>query len=1200
MLVLALAAAAGGGVFAQSADPDEHYILRVKVEDPARQIPVLAGMQLDLAGIDVKASTADFVGDWKTFQDLRDAGFHPEVVWTSTAFAPEALSDYLDPGEVSTRLDFYQTNYPSLAKKVFVATTAEGRSEWAMKISDNVSTDEDEPVIFYVGQHHAREVMTTDIAMDIIDYLLTRYATDPQVQSWVNGREIWVIPNHNPDGANTVFTSSTNWRKNRRNNGDGTFGVDLNRNYPFHWNFCAGSSGTTSSDTYRGPSAGSEPETQGYMALAQAQRPVMALSYHTYSELVIHPYGCTSTTNNETRLFRDITSDMATRIRNDANDGYYSNGTPWELLYAVDGDSDMWFYGALGTAAVTIEANSATQGFQPDYATWRTPTVTRNRAGWQFLLDRVDRSSIWGHTTDACTGAALQANIGIDEIVFTNGETQRVSEPGFGRYQWLTTPGLWHLNAGKAGYRTQDWPVDVGFKAAAREVRLVPNGSFAVEVLSSAIQDGAGDNDGQADPGESVLMPVTVYATGGAVSGLTGVLSTSDPYVNITDPNGAWPSLGAGGTAASSNSFAFSLAPGTPDQHVITFTLVFSASQALCAASSTFQVRVSSGVATCPAISVPLDVNPGWTIQNSDSLGWAYGTPGTANDPSPHAGGPPSGHTGTKVFGTNLTGSYGNGADYKLITTPFNLTSLRNTELRFWRWLNSEVGYDLASVDLSTDGVNFTTVWSGFGYDNSWQLYRIDISALADRQSTVYLRFRFQSDGSQTFSGFYIDDLSICGEALSPEPRVAVTSWSLTDADNAGCSDHDGSADAGEGAALTVNFQNQGTAASAGTTAVLSTTDPRVVLGSFAASLGTLAPGATASATFHFKVASNAACLESAPFTVDIDGNSGFYHTTNTGIALTLHSDNGAPIPDVFDGFEAGSGWTLTGEWQIAAPQAKGGTAGSGSGGPDPAAAFSGTKVLGVDLTGQGAAQGNYESNLSGGISATSPIYDCSHVSNVQLSFKRWLGVEQAQFDHATIEVWDGSAWQLVWGNPSGTGLDMSDSAWQSVSYDLSQWAAGHANCQVRFRMTSDTSVVYCGWNIDEFRLTNGYTPVVCESSSCASGCAPVSQVSGVGVTKAGASSTVAWTPSADGCLEPTAGRYRVYRAVNPRPRIPSPAVWPQDSYFTDVTSRDLDGSALNSSFSDSDRPTIGSVFYYLVVPIGTNGAEGPKGWQGF
>jgi carboxypeptidase T len=1173
---------------------EDRYILRVLVKDKDHEIPKLADLHLDLAGIDTKAGTADFVGDSITYVRLREAGFDPEIVWSAETFAPDALSDYMTSTEVSQKLDFYQATYPTLAKKVQIATTENGRPEWAMKISDNVNVHEDEPVVLYVAQHHAREVMTSEISIDIIDYLLTRYATDPRVRAWVDGREIWVVGTHNPDGTDYVFSNNSLWRKNRRNNGDGTFGVDPNRNYQFNWGVCNGSSGVTSDDTYRGPSPASEPETQGFMQLARDVKPALALSYHTYSELVIIPYGCTGSYSPENRMFRDLSSEVGARIPNDLGDGTYQPGTGWELLYATDGEWGDWLYSELGTAGITIEANSSTQGFSPDYATWRNTTVARNRAGWQYLLDRVDGPAITGHTTDACTAQPLSATLGLDEVVFSNGETPRVSEPTYGRFDWITSRGPWHLNVSKAGYRTQDWPVEVGSSAVKRNVRLVPSGGRALEPLSYAIQDPSGDGDGEADPGEAVTMQVTAYATGEAVSGATAVLSTADPYVTITDGSASWPSIGAGQTAAASDSFGFSVSPAAPDGHVISFALTFASGDTLCAATSSLDVRVTTGSVACPAVAQNLDTNPGWTIQNSDSLGWAFGAPGT---PVPPRGGPPAPHSGSNLYGTNLNGAYGNAADYKLVTTPFNLANLRHAELKFWRWLNNESGYDIASVDVSTDGTSFTTVWSGYGYDTQWEPYSIDISSIADLQATVYVRFRLKSDSSLNLSGFYIDDVSICGETLAPAPRLAVASWTTNDAQNGACSDHDAYADPGEEILLTANVRNNGTLPATNATAVLSTTNPHIALIAFRSPLGTLAPGATAQASFRFRVADAASCLEPAAFQVRVEAGGGQYVFNDASIVVTLRGDTGTAVPNSSDGFETLTGWALTGEWQIAQPLGKGGSAGTGgAGGKDPLAAASGIKVLGIDLTGQGASFGNYENNLTAGITATSPVYDCSHAHNVQLQFKRWLGVQGNGGDHATVEVWDGGAWQQVWGNPAA---NLSDTSWQALSYDVSTWADGNAGFRVRFKLTSDASVVYCGWNVDDLVVTNSYVPINCEGAACAAGCTPTQEVSGVAMQKNGAATTAVWNDGADPCLGAGA-RYRVYRSTDPRPTTALPSQWPQQSSFLDVTIRDMDGTASNASYTDADNPAAGQVLYYLIVPMGSSGAEGPKGWQGF
>ncbi len=118
----------------------------------------------------------------------------------------------------------------------------EGRYIYALKISDNVSIDEDEPEVLYMGNHHAREIMSVDIPLRFAQYLLANYGTDPDVTAMVNEREIYFVPMVNPDGhvyveLNHSGDSDYWWRKNRRRNYDGSYGVDLNRNYGYMWGY---------------------------------------------------------------------------------------------------------------------------------------------------------------------------------------------------------------------------------------------------------------------------------------------------------------------------------------------------------------------------------------------------------------------------------------------------------------------------------------------------------------------------------------------------------------------------------------------------------------------------------------------------------------------------------------------------------------------------------------------------------------------------------------------------------------------------------------------------------------------------------------------------------------------------------------------------------------------------------------------------
>ena len=168
------------------------------------------------------------------------------------------------------------------------------------------------------------------------------------------------------------------------------------------------------------------------------------------------------------------------------------------------------------------------------------------------------------------------------------------------------------------------------------------------------------------------------------------------------------------------------------------------------------------------------------------------------------------------------------------------------------------------------------------------------------------------------------------------------------------------------------------------------------------------------------------------------------------------------------DGFEAESGWTLSGEFEIDAPQGLGGEHGN----PDPQTAYEGTKVLGVDLTGLGDYHGDYENNLADReYYAISPPVDCLIFIDVQLSFLKWLGIEQPQYDHAYIDISndDGSSWFEIWTNDA----TISDLNWSQWSFDISEFADLHNSIRIRFSVGStDGSWLYCGWNIDNIVIS--------------------------------------------------------------------------------------------------------------------------------
>jgi carboxypeptidase T len=178
-----------------------------------------------------------------------------------------------------------------------IGNSVEGRSIWAIKIGKNPSVK-----VLFVGCHHAREWISVEVPFLLAKHLVENYASDARIQRLVDSREIWIVPMLNPDGLEFSRSSAANrlWRKNRRDNSDGTFGVDLNRNYPHSsWGtnigFLKPQSRLTGSDGYIGSSAGSEVEVKAIVNLMTRQRFKAAVSYHSYAQLILYPWSFTQT-----------------------------------------------------------------------------------------------------------------------------------------------------------------------------------------------------------------------------------------------------------------------------------------------------------------------------------------------------------------------------------------------------------------------------------------------------------------------------------------------------------------------------------------------------------------------------------------------------------------------------------------------------------------------------------------------------------------------------------------------------------------------------------------------------------------------------------------------------------------------------------------------------------------------------------------
>ncbi|WP_372655186.1 M14 family metallopeptidase [Halobacteriovorax sp.] len=357
----------------------------VKLNDYAKDMKKIQSLDLDVTGVDIGNSIVDLFLTKEQLNKLYELNFN--IIQDKSNQAISALDEqYKSPSEIESILKEWEREHSDIAKVFVIGTSSEGRNIYALKISDNVSTREhSESAILFNSMHHAREVMSPEVSLDIIETLITNYKTDLKIKSYVDSNEIWVVPMLNVDGNAKVWNGSKMWRKNT-NYGHG---VDINRNYPHLWGSCGGSSGMKWSSTYRGPSAGSEPEVQALMNLVKDIRPVFDISYHAYSEIVIYPMGCKGSRTQTKEVVERIGQEIGQSVN-------YRAGTAWELLYSVDGSDIDWMYNAYQVIPYVLEVNSRAQGFQPDYDTWRDKTVKRNRAAWMTLLDKMTATGVKG------------------------------------------------------------------------------------------------------------------------------------------------------------------------------------------------------------------------------------------------------------------------------------------------------------------------------------------------------------------------------------------------------------------------------------------------------------------------------------------------------------------------------------------------------------------------------------------------------------------------------------------------------------------------------------------------------------------------------------------------------------------------------------------------------------------------------------
>ncbi|MCA9507472.1 MAG: zinc carboxypeptidase, partial [Myxococcales bacterium] len=291
--------------------------------------------------------------------------------------------------EMYEDLKALESEYPDLASVFSIGKSVLGKDIWGIKISGKRSEAEElVPAIAYLGTHHAREHLSTEMPIMLAQKLLDEYHLDGNIKNLIDGNEVYIIPMVNPDGAMYDIEGGRykSWRKNRRSNANGSYGVDLNRNYGYGWG-TGGSSSNPYSEVYMGESAFSEPETQAVKEFFLAHENItIALSFHTFSELILYPWGglYEGVGGEDEAIFKKMATDMAQMNHYDPMQS--------SELYIASGDTCDWLYGELNVFCFTFELSPSSiwgGGFYPGASV--IDTVFDDN--WEPILYLLDRAA---------------------------------------------------------------------------------------------------------------------------------------------------------------------------------------------------------------------------------------------------------------------------------------------------------------------------------------------------------------------------------------------------------------------------------------------------------------------------------------------------------------------------------------------------------------------------------------------------------------------------------------------------------------------------------------------------------------------------------------------------------------------------------------------------------------------------------------
>jgi carboxypeptidase T len=625
----------------------------------------------------------------------------------------------------------------------------------------NRATPGPKPVLWLEGAIHARELTTAETVMRFAEQLASRYGVDPEATWVLDHHEIHILPQGNPDGRK-MAEIGLSWRKNT-NSSDGcsdsaSWGVDLNRNFPFQWGCCGGSSTDPCSITHRGSSAASEPEVVAIVdhvrSVIPDQRPDdlvspapldtvgLFIDVHSYGGDVLSSWGfSTSTPPNGTGIL-GLAEKFAWYNGYDAKLGSYST---------VDGSAKDFAYGELGVPAYTFELGTA---FFEDCSTFESTVFPDNIGALWYAAKAAGRPYEWAFGPDAVSvvltpdtvapGDPVEVTATLDDTRFAAGSGQPIrtilgGEVTVGEPPWADGVVPYAMSAEDGVFDENVEPV-----SAIIDTTDLGHGRHLVYVRGE-------DADGHQGPPTAAYLTVLDPDNAPRIAGTVRDAQTLAPVA----------------ATVTAGSFSDTTDPVTGEYEMLTFVGTYT----VLVSADGYSPAEAPGVQAVSGTTTVQDflMSPFLTVFSDDAEG---PDPGWTADPpwqrTSSASVSPS-HSWTD----SPTGVYGNGVDVSLTSPVLDLTGLSGTVLEFWHTYAIDAGWDVGRVEISSNGGTSWTVAASYDGDQvAWDRVTIDLSQL-DGAAQARFRFRLISNEIGGRDGWYLDDIAVrAAGPLAPGPAI--------------------------------------------------------------------------------------------------------------------------------------------------------------------------------------------------------------------------------------------------------------------------------------------------------------------------------------------------------------------------------------------------------------------------------------------